>query len=68
MNYRGIKPASVVVVLEGEGTQASPYKEEQYVVEFQNIAGLPRQITVGKIVPLTTEERDSFLTHTPEEG
>ncbi len=48
-NYRGIRPASVITVLEGEGTNNSPYEEVHYVVVIEEVCGIPRPITLGKV-------------------
>ena len=60
MNYRGIKPAEIITVLEGEGTRESPYTVVQYVVSYQQVSGFDRMYTVGKIVELTEKEKESF--------
>lgn len=57
MNYRGIKPAHIVTVLEGKGTEESPYMNQRYVLEWANDGGLK---TAGKLVELTEEERRNF--------
>lgn len=59
-NYRGIRPAEIVVVLEGNGTTEYPYEEVKYVVEFEHVAGIRRMRTLGKVVNLTEEERNWF--------
>lgn len=59
-NYRGVKPAHIVVVLEGNGTKEHPWKEEQYVIAYENYGGISRLTTIGKIIPLTEEEKTNF--------
>lgn len=59
-NYRGVRPATVVVVKEGNGTEESPYKEVEYVIGFAEVCGIQRQITLGKITKLTQEEESWF--------
>lgn len=53
LNYRGVKPATLVKVLEGKGTKDSPYQEVDYVIVYENIEGIVRQVTVGKVVPFS---------------
>lgn len=57
--YRGVRPASLIRVLEGNGVDI-PYEEVDYVIVFQGVAGLERQTTLGKVVPLTPDEIESF--------
>ena len=52
-NYRGIRPASIVIVLEGEGTIDSPYNEVEYVIVMEEIHGIIRPVTIGTVTPLT---------------
>ena len=59
-NYRGIKPAEIIVILEGDGTPENPSYEAQYVVVFETVGGLSRMKTIGKVIPLTEEERNWF--------
>lgn len=58
--YRGVKPATLVTVLEGKGTEEDPYQEVNYVITTEQICGLTRQVTLGKVVAL--EEPLSTLT------
>ena len=58
-NYRGIKPAEIITVLEGDGEKI-PFDTTQYVIGYENVAGITRMITLGKLVPLTEEEKDWF--------
>ena len=51
-NYRGIKPASIVTVLEGKGTEDSPFTEVMYVVAMEDVQGFIRPITIGKITAI----------------
>jgi hypothetical protein len=51
-NYRGIKPASIVTVLEGNGTEDSPFTEVLYVIIMQDVRGLIRPVTIGKVTEL----------------
>lgn len=60
INYKGVKPATIVTVAEGDGSIGNPYRTTDYVLMFENVQGIQRQITYGKIVPLTEEELDSF--------
>lgn len=60
MNYRGIRPANLVTVLEGNGTPERPYQNVTYVLAYQDVEGLERLVTLGKLVPLTEEERGNF--------
>ena len=59
-NYKGVRPAEIVAVLEGDGTQENPYRQTDYVLEHVVVDGFTRMITAGKIVPLTEEERRFF--------
>ncbi len=61
--YRGIRPAEIVEVLEGDGTKENPYYIVSYVLEYQSINGFKRLTTAGKLAKLTDEER-SFLGNT----
>ncbi len=54
-NYRGVRPAQLVSVLEGEGVPESPYQIVEYVLLAKTDG---TYITHGKIVPLTEEERN----------
>jgi len=58
-NYRGIAPAHLICVLEGNGEDI-PFQEVKYVVEYETIAGLTRLRTLGKVVELTEQERYWF--------
>lgn len=51
-NYKGVKPAEVVTVLEGDGSIEFPYTEVQYVLGYQDFNGFTRMVTLGKIVPV----------------
>lgn len=57
-NYRGVQQATIVNVKEGDGTREDPAIVTKYVILFDGLAG--RDITVGKIVPLTDEELTWF--------
>lgn len=57
--YRGVRPAELVSVIEGDGAEY-PYQEVTYVLSCTEINGLVRSITIGKIVPLTEEEKSWF--------
>lgn len=59
-NYRGIKPAELVYVLEGDGSEGNPFKNEAYVVVWTNIDSVTRMKTLGKVAELTEEERSWF--------
>lgn len=59
-NYRGTQPAILVNVLEGEGTPESPNQIVQYVLSIQDVAGIGRPVTIGKVVELTKEEKEAF--------
>lgn len=58
-NYRGVKPVEIVSVLEGNGKDI-PFKVVEYVIGYEETAGVTRMKTLGKIVPLTEEERKWF--------
>lgn len=62
MKYRGVIPATIVHILEGDGTPDFPYEEVKYVIVFENVGGVQRQATIGKIVALTDEEKYNFNT------
>ena len=55
-HYRGVRPATLVRVLEGTGESSSPYGEVDYVIAFERVQGIERMVTIGKVVPLTEEE------------
>ena len=59
-NYRGIRPANIVTVLEGKGTEESPYRNVEYVVAYENISGFSRMVTVGKIIPISENFGDNY--------
>lgn len=59
INYRGIKPAAIVTVIEGDGV-AVPFAKVQYVLSFEDRFGISTPVTLGKIVPLSEEERAMF--------
>lgn len=59
-NYRGIRPAMLVNVLEGNGTVDAPYHKVEYVIVYQEINGIVRQITLGKVAYLTDEEKNGW--------
>lgn len=60
MNYKGIKPANIVTVLEGNGTKDEPFKNVKYILEYiDTIAGI-RLVTTGKLVELTEDEKKFF--------
>lgn len=58
-NYRGVRPATLVSVIEGDGKDV-PFHTVDYVVVFDVGDGIQRQITLGKVVPLTEEEVSFF--------
>ena len=60
MRYKGIRPASIVTVSEGNGTEENPYQYVQYVVTMESVCGLSRPITLGKLQELTAEEKSEF--------
>ena len=60
-NYRGIKPANTLCVLEGNGTEESPYQNVIYVIVYEMVGGMERLVTIGKVVPLTEEEKKNFI-------
>ena len=47
-NYRGVKIAYIVTVLEGNGTEEYPFEEVRYVFDTDEL-GIK---TIGKITPL----------------
>lgn len=51
-NYRGVKPATLVKVLEGDGTIKDPYTEVNYVIVYEYVENEIRQITLGKVVEI----------------
>lgn len=55
--YRGVYPATIVSVLEGDGDRY-PYDEVDYVVVHNPVMGNSK--TLGKVVPLTEEEKKGF--------
>lgn len=57
INYRGIKIAHIICIIEGEGTVEQPMEQVDYVVSYADNGDL---VTLGKIVPLSKEERDMF--------
>lgn len=59
-NYRGIAPAYVVVVLEGDGSTERPYENVRYVLGHARVGGLDRLVTLGKITKLTENEKAAF--------
>lgn len=59
-NYRGVRPAMLICVLEGDGTAENPYKEVQYAATISWEDGIDRPVTLGKLVPLTDEEKSWF--------
>lgn len=56
-NYRGVRPATLVSIKEGDGTPENPAHIVDYVTVFEEVAGLMRERTLGKVVPLTEEEK-----------
>ena len=52
MNYKGIRPASIVMVLEGKGTPENPYREVEYVIVMEEVCGITRPVTLGTVTPL----------------
>lgn len=56
IKYRGIRTALAIGVCEGDGADI-PYQIVEYIVEQKNN---DTWITVGKVVPLSEEER-SFI-------
>lgn len=59
IKYRGVKPANIVSVLEGDGKDF-PFEIVTYVLGYELVDGIMRQITLGKILPLTEKERSYF--------
>lgn len=56
-HYRGTQPAVIVNVLEGNGTEEYPSQIVRYVLQVEEVGGISRPVTIGKIVPLTEEEK-----------
>ncbi len=54
-NYRGVKKAHIVRVLEGKGTEENPYVIVEYVLAVRKDGTLE---SYGKIVSLTQEEKN----------
>lgn len=54
-NYRGVRQATIVIVLEGNGTENSPYEEVRYVIAIGD-DGVAR--TIGKIIDLQEDEKN----------
>lgn len=52
IRYRGVRPAEIITVLEGDGTPEEPFTEVEYVIGYVEINGLFRTKTLGKIVPI----------------
>lgn len=59
-NYRGVRPAEIITVIEGNGTKEAPFQTVRYVITFTSVGGVNRMETIGKIVDLTEEERNWF--------
>lgn len=51
-NYRGVKEAYLIIVLEGDGTEKAPFENVEYVLTADQY-GLK---TIGKVVPLKDDE------------
>ena len=58
-NYRGIRDAFLVTVLEGNGTPENPYQEVDYVISQKLHGSEWRFETIGKIVSLSEEEKEA---------
>lgn len=56
INYRGIKQATLLAVVEGDGTNENPYKIVEYVVGFKG----GKVQTLGKLVQLSVEEQEAI--------
>lgn len=54
MNYRGVKQAYLVGVLDGKGTEKEPFSVIDYVI-CKRLDGT--MVSYGKVVPLSEEER-----------
>ena len=52
-NYRGIRPASLITVLEGDGTEEAPFTKVSYVIVMEQKCGTVRPVTIGMVAPLT---------------
>ena len=59
-SYRGVRPAHIIEVCEGNGTQESPYEIVEYVVAYESFGGISRLTTLGKIQQLSDNERSFF--------
>lgn len=58
-NYRGVFPAEVVIVLEGNGKDI-PFQEVQYVMRYKIVCGVGRLETIGKVQSLSEKEKAWF--------
>lgn len=65
-NYRGIRDALLVQVLEGNGSVERPYETVDYVVSQELVDGEWRFETIGRVVPLTEDERSWFGPQSPK--
>ena len=52
IRYRGVRPAEIITVLEGDGTPEEPFTEVEYVIAYVEMHGFVRSKTLGKIVPI----------------
>ena len=52
IRYKGVRPAEIITVLEGDGTPEDPFTEVQYVIGYVEVNGLFRTKTLGKIIPV----------------
>lgn len=58
--YRGTRPLQAIEVLEGDGTKDSPAQVVTYICQHEHTPGGIRLTTIGKLTPLTEEERVWF--------
>ncbi len=59
-HYRGTQPAIIVNVLEGYGTEEHPSQIVKYVLQVEEVGGISRPVTIGKIIPLSEEEQSWY--------
>lgn len=59
-NYRGVYPANIVTILEGDGTPGHSYENVRYVLGYKNTEAGIRLTTLGKMIDLTEEDKSVF--------
>ena len=61
-NYKGVRPATLVKVLEGDGSVEHPFEQVDYVIVNELEGGRTRPVTIGKVISVNLNPNEEKTT------